>query len=95
MEEKLIEQFERFKDRVGDPVAAAILTLVVSLATDKGKRTGLTTQDAAQVLGVHPNTVKALCNDGRLNPIRIGRAVRFNMDDLESFQKRKRPTCKT
>ena len=46
---KLLEQWERFKKRTGDPITAAILTLAVSLASDKGKRTGLTIQEAGDV----------------------------------------------
>ena len=89
METQLLEQFERFQSKTGDAVSAAILTLAVSLASDKGKRTGLTTREAAEFLGIGVTTVKELCRDGRLKPTRIGRCVRFNADELETFQRRK------
>jgi len=91
MEDKLIEQWERFRHRTGEPVSAAILTLGFLIGTDKGKRTGLTIKEAAAFLGVHECTVREMCRDGRLSPKRIGRAVRFNAEDLESFQRRKAP----
>ncbi len=89
MEEKLLEQWERFKKKTGDPLAAAILTLAARIASDNGKRTGLTIDEAAEFLGVGKTTIKELCRTGRLNPNRIGRAVRFNTEDLEAFQRRK------
>lgn len=91
METKLLEQWERFKKHTGDPLTAAILTLTASLASDKGKRTGLTIKEAAQFLGVGQTTIKEMCRDGRLNPNRIGRAVRFNAEDLEAAQQQKAP----
>ena len=91
MEEKLVEQWDRFKKHTGDPLAAAILTLAMSLASDKGKRTGLTIQEAGQYLGVHECTVRELCKSERLKCTRIGRAVRFNVEDLEAFQRKKAP----
>lgn len=94
MEEKLLDQWERFKKRTGDPLAASILTLAFVFGTDKGKRTGLTTKEAAAFLGVSETTIKEMSRDGRLNPNRIGRAVRFNASDLEAIQKQKTPlTC--
>lgn len=89
METQLLEQFERLKSKTGDAVSAAILTLVVTLAGDRGKRTGLTTKEAAAFLGIGVTTVKELCRDGRLRPTRIGRCVRFNAEELETFQRRK------
>lgn len=89
METKLLEQFDRFKDRTAEPVSAAILTLAWSMASAPQNRTGLTIQEAADYLGVSARTVSTLHKEGQLKCSRIGRLVRFNADDLEAFQRRK------
>jgi excisionase family DNA binding protein len=86
--DKLVEQFERFKDRVGDPLAAAVLTLTLTIANSQDKKTGLTKHDAAKYLGVSVSTIQAMSKDGRLRAMQIGRSVRFNLADLESLQRR-------
>ena len=92
MEEKLLEQFGRFNERTGDPVSAAILTLTMSIVSNRGKRTGLTYQEAAEFLGVSVTTVKKLVSDGRLKSVHAGRAIRFTAEDLEEFQRQRHPT---
>ena len=83
--------FADFKTVTGEPVSAAVLTLAEIISRDPGKRTGLTTKEAAAYLGVGVTTVKSLCSDGRLSSVRIGRSIRFNVDELERFQRRSQP----
>jgi len=92
MDEKLLKQFDLFRERTGDSVSAAILTLAPTLACDRGKRTGLTYQDAAEFLGVSVTSVKKIVSEGILKPVRVGRSIRFNVEDLEDFQRRRLPT---
>lgn len=89
MESKLLDQWKKFKSETGDPQTAAILTLAMSLASGATRRTGLNMKEAADFLGIGETTLRELCSDGRLRPTRIGRAVRFNTEDLEAFQHRK------
>jgi excisionase family DNA binding protein len=91
MQEKLLDQWHRFKAETGDPLAAAILTLAAVIASDKGKTTGLTVLEAAEFLGIHETTVRGLCKAERLRCSRVGRAMRFTTADLEAFQRQKTP----
>ena len=45
----------------------------------------LTTNDVARRLAVVPLTVYRLTKRGRLHPLRIGRILRFRVDDVERF----------
>jgi excisionase family DNA binding protein len=40
---------------------------------------------AAQVLAISPWTVRAYIRDGKLKPVRIGRLVRLQEEELERF----------
>lgn len=42
-------------------------------------------KDAAQILAISPWTVRAYIRDGKLKPIRMGRLVRLEEQELESF----------
>ena len=90
MNREIESLFAEFKAMTGEPVSAAVLTLANIISSDPGKRTGLTIKEAAKHLGVSVTTVKGLCSDGRLKFTRIGRSVRFNVDELEEFQRRSR-----
>lgn len=50
----------------------------------------LTTQEAARLLSVSPRTLARLTSDGRIQPIRVGRLVRYAVADLEAFIARQR-----
>ncbi len=91
MKHEIEALFAEFKTVTGEPVSAAILALAEIISRDPGKRTGLTIKEAATFLGVGVTTVKGLCSDGRLKSVRIGRSIRFNVDDLERFQRRRPP----
>jgi excisionase family DNA binding protein len=40
---------------------------------------------AAELIGVHPETVARLCRRGELTHLRIGRAVRIRVADLDAW----------
>ncbi|MPZ45613.1 MAG: helix-turn-helix domain-containing protein [Betaproteobacteria bacterium] len=42
----------------------------------------LTTGEAARLLRVHPNTLRRLADEGRIQHIRVGRLYRFDRDAL-------------
>jgi excisionase family DNA binding protein len=45
----------------------------------------LNVKDAANLLAVSPWTIRAYIRDGRLRPVRIGRLVRVEQQELERF----------
>jgi excisionase family DNA binding protein len=51
-------------------------------------------REVADRLGVHPETIRRLIHDGRLEAVRVGRVLRVGGDELERFlrQQRVRPT---
>jgi excisionase family DNA binding protein len=44
-----------------------------------------TVTDAAQILSISPWTVRAYIRDGKLTPVRVGRLVRLDQQELENF----------
>lgn len=50
----------------------------------------LTATQAAELLSIGRTTIYQLVWSGELKPIRIGRSVRFAVDDLEAFVSAKR-----
>jgi excisionase family DNA binding protein len=44
----------------------------------------------ADQLGVHPETVRRLIHDGRLQAVRIGRVLRIESSELDGFLARQR-----
>ncbi len=47
-------------------------------------------REVADQLGVHPETVRRLIHDGRLDAVRIGRVLRIHASELERFLARQR-----
>ncbi len=47
-------------------------------------------RQVADQLGVHPETIRRLIHDGRLDAIRVGRVLRVQGDALEGFLSRQR-----
>jgi excisionase family DNA binding protein len=45
----------------------------------------MTVKEAAQYVGVHPNTVYAAAKCGRLRFRAVGRLRRFTIDDLDAW----------
>jgi excisionase family DNA binding protein len=48
----------------------------------------VTAEQAARMLGVCRTTVYYLTRDGELTPVRIGRATRYAISDLEAYVNR-------
>jgi excisionase family DNA binding protein len=44
----------------------------------------------ADQLGVHPETVRRLIHDGRLQAVRVGRVLRIAASELDGFLARQR-----
>jgi excisionase family DNA binding protein len=47
-------------------------------------------REVADRLGVHPETIRRLIHDGRLEAIRVGRVLRVEARSLEGFLARQR-----
>ena len=45
----------------------------------------LTTEEASALLRVHINTIKKMCNEGRLPANKVGRDWRIDRDELHAF----------
>ena len=45
----------------------------------------LSVREVADALGVHPETIRRLIHDGRLDAIRIGRVLRIRRAELDRF----------
>jgi excisionase family DNA binding protein len=50
----------------------------------------LTVRDVAGQLGVHPETIRRLIHDGRIDAVRIGRVLRVEERSLDGFLSRQR-----
>jgi excisionase family DNA binding protein len=60
-------------------------------AVDPSIPTGLfSVREVADRLGVHPETIRRLIHDGRLEAIRVGRVLRVEGRSLEGFLARQR-----
>ena len=66
--------------------SAGTLTEVES----NGAATLYSVRHVADQLGVHPETVRRLIHDGRLQAIRIGRVLRIDSSELDGFLARQR-----
>ncbi len=49
-----------------------------------------TVREVAGRLGVHPETVRRLIHDGRLEAVRVGRVLRVHAGSLDGFLARQR-----
>lgn len=47
-------------------------------------------REAADQLGVHPETIRRLIHDGRLDAVRVGRVLRVHREAVDSFLARQR-----
>jgi excisionase family DNA binding protein len=47
-------------------------------------------REVADQLGVHPETIRRLIHDGRLDAVRVGRVLRVHRTALDSFLARQR-----
>jgi len=47
-------------------------------------------RDVADQLGVHPETIRRLIHDGRLDAVRVGRVLRVHREAVDLFLARQR-----
>jgi excisionase family DNA binding protein len=47
-------------------------------------------REVARRLGVHPETIRRLIHDGRLDAVRVGRVLRVHKDAVDTFLVRQR-----
>ncbi|MFN0090129.1 MAG: helix-turn-helix domain-containing protein [Acidimicrobiales bacterium] len=50
----------------------------------------LSCADAAELLGIQPNTLRRLIEHGRLPAYRVGRLVKLRPEDLDEYVRRNR-----
>ena len=58
-------------------------------AIDNGPRL-YSVQEVAGQLGVHPETIRRLIHDGRMDAVRVGRILRVHAHALDEFLVRQR-----
>jgi excisionase family DNA binding protein len=57
---------------------------------DSGSASLFSVRQVADQLGVHPETVRRLIHDGRLDAVRVGRVLRIDAVALDGFLTRQR-----
>ncbi len=58
---------------------------VVRMASLEGPETLYSVREVADQLGVHPETIRRLIHDGRMDAVRIGRVLRVHGAALDKF----------
>ena len=71
-------------------VRRASLCHVVQVAPDVDVGALYSVRDVADRLGVHPETIRRLIHDGRLEAVRVGRVLRVDGGALAGFVERQR-----
>lgn len=79
----IAEIFESFRHHTDDDGAAATLTLAYMLAPSSDER--VTAEAAAAHFNVHPDTIRRALRGGNVPHLRVGRAVRVKLSDLEDY----------
>ena len=76
------------------PVAPRPVNLVVVLSADQRSGGLYSVREVAGQLGVHPETIRRLIHDGRLDAVRVGRVLRVHRHAVDIFlaQQRVKPT---
>lgn len=65
------------------------LMLIVSSMNEDASAL-VSVREVADQLGVHPETIRRLIHDGRLDAVRVGRVLRVHRAALDSFLARQR-----
>ena len=66
-------------------------TIIRFVATIGQNRDGLySVRQVAHQLGVHPETIRRLIHDGRLDAVRVGRVLRIDPGAVQGFLDRQR-----
>ena len=75
-------------------VAPQRVNLVVVLSADQKPGGLYSVREVAGQLGVHPETIRRLIHDGRLDAVRVGRVLRVHRHAVDIFlaQQRVKPT---
>ncbi len=60
------------------------------MAANDGDTSLYSVREVAGRLGVHPETIRRLIHDGRLDAVRVGRVLRVDAAALEGFLARQR-----
>lgn len=72
----------------GDKAAAASLTLAAVLMDDRATPPAAqTAEEAARRLGVNRETIYRLSREGKLRGCRVGKAIRFPLEEVERFER--------
>jgi excisionase family DNA binding protein len=66
------------------------LCQVAPVTTDVDTGSLYSVRDVADRLGVHPETIRRLIHDGRLDAVRVGRVLRVDGRAVEGFVERQR-----
>jgi excisionase family DNA binding protein len=67
---------------------ASFVRIVSSIGGDQSNLVSV--REVAGELGVHPETVRRLIHDGRLDAVRVGRVLRVHRAAVDSFLARQR-----
>ena len=59
-------------------------------SADQQPDTLVSVREVADQLGVHPETIRRLIHDGRLDAVRVGRVLRVHRDAVDRFLARQR-----
>jgi excisionase family DNA binding protein len=62
----------------------------VTVSSAGGEPGLVSVREVADQLGVHPETVRRLIHDGRLDAVRVGRVLRVHRDAVDHFLARQR-----
>jgi excisionase family DNA binding protein len=60
------------------------------VTVDAGTSPLFTVREVANRLGVHPETIRRLIHDGRLDAVRVGRVLRVESRSVDGFLARQR-----
>jgi excisionase family DNA binding protein len=67
------------------------LRVFTRIVSSVGGEPGLVSvREVADQLGVHPETIRRLIHDGRLDAVRVGRVLRVHREAVDSFLARQR-----
>ena len=72
----------------GLPDLADLLKIVSSVGRDPSNLVSV--REVAGELGVHPETIRRLIHDGRLDAVRVGRVLRVHRAAVDGFLARQR-----
>ena len=66
------------------------MQMLDSMSAEPPPETLYTVREVAGQLGVHPETIRRLIHDGRLDAVRVGRVLRVHKQAVDGFLARQR-----